>query len=304
MNNRQLKDRFSGCILGLALGDALGAPFEGKSIIDINALSDLIEHPKYTLNYTDDTEMTIGIAEALIDGFSSEALVRRFIVNFNKSRGYGRGTRNIIKLLEQGTPWQTANTAVFAEGSFGNGAAMRVAPMGLMYYDNNEKLIDSVYQSCIVTHTHPLAIEGAAIIAKATAMAINCEETSEILEKVRDILKKPEYIRKVDAIRELLITPPSPHEAAKKLGNSVKADMSVPAALLAFLLFGSDYTGAVRYAIEMGGDTDTIAGMTGAMAGALTGVGGLPQTPLSFLEGKSRLESIAGTLYDITIEAH
>lgn len=181
---------------------------------------------------------------------------------------------------------------------------MRVAPVGLLYHNNTEKLLQTAYESSIVTHSHPLAIEGATIIALSTAMALNGAEPGEILIKVISKIKEPEYMYKARIIKELLKAPPVPAVAARALGCSVKAHESVPAALFAFLLNFGNYTSAIRYAIEMGGDTDTIAAMAGAMAGAATGYQGLPEAPLEMLEGRDRLEALSVSLHEKAMKSN
>ena len=86
--------------------------------------------------------------------------------------------------------------------------------------------------------------------------------------------------------------------AARSLGTSVAAHESVPAALLAYRLHQEAYSGTLRYAIAMGGDTDTIAAMAGAISGARAGVGALPAAPLKRLENRQMLEGLASRLYD------
>src|SRR5262249_33474168 len=135
-----LQDRFRGCLLGLALGDALGAPFEGEPANFITTryptrellFEKLTEETRY---YTDDAQMMIGVAEALAqDGEILEPTLRaRFAANYVPHRGYGRGARKVLEAMEEGEDYQTIAEKMFPGGSFGNGAAMRVAPVGLLF---------------------------------------------------------------------------------------------------------------------------------------------------------------------------
>ena len=137
LKSPDLKSRFSGCLLGLALGDAMGAPFEGSPPGEKS-----LKHLPAALTYTDDTEMAMGVAESLAakKGFNQKDMAERFVKNFNPRRGYGPGTIAVLNLIGQGIPWDRANRMVFPQGSFGNGAAMRAAPIGLFFYRDTEKL--------------------------------------------------------------------------------------------------------------------------------------------------------------------
>ncbi|NOY64700.1 MAG: ADP-ribosylglycohydrolase family protein, partial [Nitrospirae bacterium] len=125
-----MKSRFRGCLAGLALGDALGADFEGmppgEYPVDCSA----------PLHYTDDTEMMINLTESLLEMecVLPENMARHFIEGLNPWRGYGPGTLRVLSLIKSGVPIDRATTMVFKEGSKGNGAAMRVAPIGLLYW--------------------------------------------------------------------------------------------------------------------------------------------------------------------------
>lgn len=126
-------------MLGLAVGDALGSHFEAQSPEWISqrypTSGALIKHPpEAPWNYTDDAQMAIGVAEALIkDGEIIEAsLCNAFVSNYVPSRGYGRGygrgARVVLEAMEEGHDWKHWTNELFPGGSYGNGAAMRVAP--------------------------------------------------------------------------------------------------------------------------------------------------------------------------------
>jgi poly(ADP-ribose) glycohydrolase ARH3 len=290
-----LKDRFRGCLLGLALGDALGAPFEGSPPGVGPPLEALFDGPPPVLGYTDDTEMAIGVAESIVEAGNIDPgdMARRFVENYHPWRGYGPGTVAVLELIRKGVHWEQANRAVFPGGSFGNGAAMRSAPMGLFIRNDMDRLRQAVRRASAVTHAHVLAQEGAFLIAAAVASAAGGEGREETLDRLRGLSMAGEYAEKLAAVASLLKRDPPIGEVIRTLGTGVAALMSVPTALYAFLRHGGDYQDTVRYCISLGGDTDTIAAMAGAITGAHLGAGGLPGRLVERLEDRERIEELA-----------
>jgi poly(ADP-ribose) glycohydrolase ARH3 len=174
-----LLDRFRGCLLGLAVGDALGGRFEAQSAEAIRArfptAQALVDYPQDEIWYTDDTQMAVGLAEALIaDGeVREERLCAAFVANYVPSRGYGRGARAVLEAMEEGRDHRAVAERHFPGGSFGNGAAMRVAPVGLLFHDDTGQLASQARLSALPTHTHPLGIEGAQLLARAVAYCVS-----------------------------------------------------------------------------------------------------------------------------------
>src|SRR4051794_6449518 len=127
-----LRDRFRGCLIGLAVADALGGRFEAQDAYSLRArfpsVAALIAHPQDEIWYTDDAQMAIGVAEALLAAgeIVEGELVRAFAANFVPSRGYGRGARMVLEAMEDGRDYATIAESHFPGGSYGNGAAMRV----------------------------------------------------------------------------------------------------------------------------------------------------------------------------------
>jgi poly(ADP-ribose) glycohydrolase ARH3 len=274
-------------MLGTMIGDVLGAPFEGAPAEYVRAcwgskqqVCERIEHARYT----DDTQMMIGVAESLIacGGFDGAHMARRFAENYEPHRGYGAGAHQVLQALRDGCPWDQAATLVFPEGSFGNGAAMRVAPVGLFWHNEPSELRRVAELSASITHGHPLGKEGSALQAYAVACAV-CHRPKEMapgryLANLRAFVRPDCEVfgRKLLAIGELLDSEPSVEQVVAELGNDVRAFTAVPAAIYAFLSHAHSFSEAVTYAVQLGGDTDTIGAMAGAIAGALHGLSGIP----------------------------
>lgn len=304
MASQRLQARFRGALLGVAVGDALGAPFEGAGAIPRQALQRLEQEPG-PLRYTDDTHMTLGMAESLVErgGFDGAHMAAVFGRNFAAEpwRGYGAGPPHVFRLIERGMPWDQASRALFGgSGSFGNGAAMRVAPAALVAFRDLEQVDWLARQTAVITHAHELGLEGAALQASAIALLLQNPpdiplDGHSFLETLRAHIRTALYLQKLERIQALL--PDSPREEViAQLGNGIEAYEAVPTALYAFLRQAGSFSEVVAYAISLGGDTDTIASMAGALAGARLGEQAIPAVWRERVEGAARLRELADAL--------
>jgi poly(ADP-ribose) glycohydrolase ARH3 len=312
MDTERLRDKFRGALLGVAVGDALGAPFEGMGVVSPADLKRLEEKPG-PLRYTDDTHMTLGMAESLLErrGFDGEHMAITFARNYQLEpwRGYGAGPPQIFHLLAQGVPWDKAGGMLFdGTGSFGNGAAMRVAPTALAYHSDIGNVISFAAQSALITHAHEFGIEGAVMQACTIAYLIEWDAgeplVAPLLLRLLDgLAQSPVYRHKLKRINTLLPRASS-GEVIKELGNGIAAHEAVPAALYSFLRNHGSFSKAVLYAISLGGDTDTIASMTGALSGAYLGESAIPALWREEVEGAHRLRKLADALTTLVDETN
>jgi len=155
-----LRDKFGGCLLGAMIGDVAGAVVEAespafiarqyRSVDDILAAGDVEEFtgPAWRVGrYTDDTQMMLCVAEWLAAGevATPQRLLARFSDAYERWRRYGPGTESILALYrEYPAEWRSLATSMFPHGSYGNGSAMRVAPVGLAYFDDVARLAEIV----------------------------------------------------------------------------------------------------------------------------------------------------------------
>ncbi len=304
-----LSDRFLGCLHGLAVGDALGAPYEGLTSEDIffrfGSLEAVVTNPSGdTLFYTDDTEMMLGVAEALIEHgeVRGSDLMARFAANYHPERGYGRGARQILETARAGGDWRAVAETVFPGGSFGNGAAMRVAPVGLLFHADPDKVWEQARLSARPTHQHPAGIEGAQVLALAVAMALKGGpiDRKAFLKELLDRCRTEEFrwaLRTAMKLRR--------GDSIAGLGSTLHAHRSVVTAIMCFLGTPEHYDLSVGRAICLGDDTDTLAAMTGAVAGAYGGSRVIPAVLVDKLEerqngpkGRAYITEVARKLYD------
>lgn len=291
LSSSTLQDRFRGCLLGLAIGDALGGKFEAQSADAIRArfptVDSLIAYPQEEIWYTDDTQMAIGVAEVLAEHgkIIESRLCAAFVANYVPSRGYGRGARAVLEAMEEGRDYRQVAEQYFPGGSYGNGAAMRVAPVGLVFHKDRQRLWEQARLSALPTHVHPLGIEGAQLLALAVALATQVAH-----------LDRPAFFKELlsacqsDAYRERIEKAAALQSAdtLAALGNRIEALESVPTALASFALTPESFEATIANVIFLGGDTDTLAAMAGAIAGAHLGATRLPQHLVKLLENSPK----------------
>lgn len=297
------EDRFAGCMLGLALGDACGAPFEGGPLERL--LWRLIgTTSEGHMRWTDDTQMSLDLAESLIDkgALDPDDVAQRFASSYRWRRGYGPGAAKLLKRIAKGQPWQQANRAVFPAGSYGNGGAMRAPVIGLFLARSPEELADAARLSASITHAHPLGMEGALLLASATALALGTPAPLAILQGAATVCTLEPFTSRLAIARTALHagTELSNAQVRQRLGNGMSAaDSCVTALYLALRFMDRPFAELLSFAAACGGDADTIGAMAGAVWGAANGAAALPQAQLARLEQAGRIRATAQRLHGL-----
>lgn len=270
---------------GLSVGDAFGARFfvsEEAALARIEAR----QLPSPPWPYTDDTQMALSIFSILrhYGTIDQERLAESFAGRYDPSRGYGPSMHRQLRSIRAGQPWQEAANSQFdGQGSFGNGAAMRVAPLGAFFADNLETAVEQARRSAEVTHTHPEAIAGSIAIAVAAAWAwrLRHVETpptrSAFLDLILPFVPTSEVRRKIQWARDIATTT-SAASAAAMLGNGtgLSAQDTVPFVLWCAGEHHNNYEEALWLTISGLGDRDTTCAMVGGIVALSTGVEGIP----------------------------
>ena len=299
-------ERARGALLAAACGDAVGAPFEGTQVVQPAAVLRWADAAD-PLRYTDDTALMLTLAEHLADrdppGIDQDLLAAAFAETWQDApgRGYSATTAHVFRRVLAGTPWRTAAAEAFAgRGNHGNGAAMRVAPVGLLP-GPLPAIAGLARASAAVTHAHPLAQDGAAVQACAVAHAYRTDpgrpvRPADLLGMLAGQVSQPAFQARLRRLAVLARVPYVPRDVAAQLGNDASALATVPAALAAFLHSPDDPVEAVHFAVAIGGDTDTIAALAAALAGARTGEGAVPARWRARLEHEQRIRAVATRL--------
>jgi poly(ADP-ribose) glycohydrolase ARH3 len=303
-----LRGKYLGGMIGSALGDAIGElaffhPHKETLCAHLEKLE--------TYHYTDDTAMSIGIADSIAKAgcLDEKGLGETFRANFKREpwRGYASGPPTVFSMVEElGITYVEAAQRLFGgSGSFGNGSAMRVVPVGLVFHDSPD-LYEMARVSAVVTHAHPLGIDGAAVQSKAVALAVqhDPEDTFPSDAFVQDLLgfaRTPQMRDKIREVGDLISSRADPSVAAQRLGRTVAVHESQPFALYSFLRHPKSFEDCLFCAILNGGDRDTLGAMACATSGAYMGIKAIPKSWIEKLENRSYIEQLALQLAEMTI---
>jgi ADP-ribosylglycohydrolase len=294
----------SNVLLGTAVADALGVPFETKlanyePLVAWDGKSFLgSEHHKLQPGqYSDDTQMSLMVAESLLEkrGFDPEDLSKRYVdwMVSGRARGYGKTTLMAVQNLIQGKHWSESGVP----GSYGNGTAMRAAPFGVYFRNDLPTLIKICKIDSAITHASEEAEAGSIAIALAAAYAVN-NDTDDLLEKIWQALPYSKVRSTIFNLDSLVDSPfITAEQALRVIGTKGDVRQTAPAALYCFLKF-DNYHEAVIASIKAGGDTDTTAAIVGALFGAQLGIRGIDPTLAQVVEDSDRLIKLDSQLYN------
>jgi ADP-ribosylglycohydrolase len=278
---------------GLSVGDAFGECWFGARFIDRTKR----RLPPGPWPWTDDTHMALSIFECMSaeQGIDPDALARRFARRFAEDprRGYGSGALELLRGLVLGGDWRIDAPGLFGgSGSFGNGAAMRVAPLGAYFHDDPERAAAEARLSAAVTHAHPEGQAGAIAVAVAASHLAGGTTAApeEFLLAVAQLV--PEGETRNGILRALEFDPAVPGHAALELGcgNLVSAQDTVPFCLWVVAHGRDDYAEAMWRCVDVGGDMDTTCAITGGLV-ALSA----PGIPDQWLRLREPLPDAVGT---------
>ena len=251
---------------GLSVGDAFGEQFTGRGFMRLSYRQ--VSPPPWRT--TDDTEMASEIVAQLetTGGIDQDQLARRLARRFTRdpNRGYGGGAARILQAIQAGRPWRDAAGAAFrGQGSMGNGAAMRIGPLGAWFAEDVAILIKEARASAEVTHAHPEGQSGAIAVALAAAWAVR-KPSEDLLDFVLEHLPAGGATRDgIDRARSL--AGKAPFEVAQELGNgsAVLSSDTVPLCLWLARRYAHDYAAALWATADCFGDMDTNCAIVGSI---------------------------------------
>jgi len=288
-------DTMRGAVVGAIVGDAYGSLLEGIVPDQAARLACVRADSRQPWRYTDDGAMTLAVAESLVARGTIDGpdLLRCLTVRYDPVRGFGKGMKIALRAFSEGRPWKECAFAAWHEGSRGNGAAVRVAPVALVRWPSAEAFREAVRVSAIVTHAHPEAVDAALVQAQAIALVLSEPSLAQTPSAFLDSLcarlppLDPAISTGLATVRGLLQAGASAATAARALGTSTFARESVPAALWSFLASHDSFREAVSAACLLGGDVDSICALVGSLAGALHGAGSIPAQWIANMSGET-----------------
>ncbi|HHY37960.1 MAG TPA: hypothetical protein GX507_03430 [Clostridia bacterium] len=303
-DSRMLIAKAAGSLAGVAIGDAMGMPVEFLSRSEIRArfgrVNEFLEPPQDHMHrhvqkgsITDDTQQTLALASALIEHgrITPEIAAQAYLrwadeTDAFRSSFLGPSSKDALLRLRAGEDPRHAGGAGSTVG-----AAMRVAPIGIVNAGDPQAAASEAYLSCLPTHGASVAIAGACAVAAAVASAM---VNASLDELARAALSGAEFgqlhgiaspgptlaARLVTAL-QLVTRNENDKEAAeaeliKTVGVGIQSVELVPTAIALVVLYEGDPRRAIPAAVNMGGDTDTLAAMVGAITGAIRGIEGFP----------------------------
>lgn len=270
---------------GLSVGDSFGEKF----FLHPDVVDNLVAAramPSLPWYYTDDTEMALSIVAILrkYGQIDQDKLAQSFAHQYNSERGYGPAMHGLLEKIRNGEPWQQVASALFeGQGSYGNGAAMRVAPLGAFFADDLDLVVSEARKSAEITHSHPEAIAGAIAVSLAAAFACKLKNTrtwtskSEFIEQIIPLVPdsevKSQIIRAANLAENISV-----HSAAQILGNGthVSAQDTVPFSLWCAAQQLDSYENALWLTVSGLGDRDTTCAIVGGIVALSAGRGSIP----------------------------
>jgi len=272
---------------GLVTGDAFGDGWFTRSDESAEELLAARELRPAPWSWTDDSAMAFVLFAHLVahGEVQPDALAREFAAEYERdpSRGYGPSMHSILRRIGDGEDWQAVTTGQFGgQGSYGNGAAMRVAPLGAWFRDDLVAATEQARLSALTTHAHPEAVAGAVAVAVAAALAAAGagQQAAPRAEFLREVAS---HVPVSDVRSGLLVAAnfserTSVRHAASVLGSGtlISAPDTVPFALWSAAGQLDDLPEALWQTVAGWGDRDTTCAIAGGVVAARTGTGGIP----------------------------
>ena len=315
MPDNNLKGKFIGCLLGSAIGDALGMPNEDvprKKAEEYypGGITDFVDpHPNTACctlkagQYTDDTQLMMALAESLVKEKKfepmclSEKLIEWYHTETNEKRYRGKTTIKAVENLISGISWEKSGIIA----NTGCGGSTRAVPIGLFFERDREDIVKHAALQCHITHNNQIVKDGAVCVAATTASLLGGKMPP--VGSLRKIVKTHEFKEKLGEVDHAMKNKAELDGAIQILGNSSLATEVFGLSLFILLSVPSDFEKAVLLAAnatgEGGGDTDSIAFLVGAFTGAYNGIGNIKSDWVDNVENSEHLQNTAKEIYRI-----
>lgn len=288
-------DRARGMLLGLAVGDALGAGVEGWSreriLAEVGEVTDYL--PGSEINrtrpgqVTDDTDMAMALAESLLEagGYDEATALKHYLEWFRGDPiGIGNNTAHVLAAADRGEDVRAAAAEYHRRSggmSAGNGSLMRCAPLAIYFRDDPGAMADAAWRDSTLTHHDEIAAHACVAFTRLLRAALLGEDAPTPLTASAEVAAA---------------AVPDVAEATRRAqGQFAFVLAALQVAVTAARHFGT-FVDGLTWAVNLGGDTDTNGAVAGALLGAAHGVRAIPGRWLDALEPRAKVESMAGRL--------
>jgi ADP-ribosylglycohydrolase len=269
---------------GLSIGDAFGQCFFAYDNVD--PVITARQLPAAPWHYTDDTVMALSVVASLarFGRIDQDSLAIDFADRYEYDRAYGPSMHRTLDRIRNGENWRAvASDAFGGMGSWGNGAAMRAAPIGAFFSDDLETACQQARLSAVVTHAHDEGVAGAIAVAAAAALATRYGERNERPSAQRFLVEVAEHVPYSEVRSRLLRAQYISEQATLQfaisvLGHGVEmsAQDTVPFALWCCGHYLGEFSEALWLAVSAGGDRDTLCAIVGSVVVMFTGANSIP----------------------------
>jgi ADP-ribosyl-[dinitrogen reductase] hydrolase len=300
------RDRFRACLVGVAVGDALGGPFEGMSRDEVKRKFNgkMVGGGIHRLRAgecTDDASMTLALAESIIErgGVELDDIASKFVKWYASGpKGVGKLTAEVIGLLSSGVSYRDAARLAWERGGkkgAGNGSLMRFAPAGLLHNKRRERLICDAAAVSSLTHHDPRCTQACQAASLILIELIDGKDVKHAISSTATAMGEVEasnvMLRSLDATADEL--------------ESTGYVMDTLGVACWSLSHHDAFRECVEACVLLGDDTDTSAAVTGALAGARFGLDGIPKDWVHALEmsehGLGHIVELADGLYELSL---
>jgi ADP-ribosylglycohydrolase len=297
------QERARAVIYGLAVGDAMGYPIE---FLKMNKISIIygpfgIQEPPKTALYSDDTQTSIAVAEALIEAGDQDVesimkvFTRRLIAWSNSpenTRHPGHTVTEAVRTLEAGVHWKEAGS-----NAKGNGSAIRVAPIGYFYQQDPDRLREVAHATGIATHNNETATAAAIAAAYLVKCALDGVLPEQYVNRARDFTRdlSQEFDDWMLRVGHVLAWTDE-NAALRHIGAGWQGHELVALAVYCAARHDGDFVTALQRAVNTDGDSDSIGSVTGSLMAARMGIEAIPPEWINRLERLQELTDVADRL--------
>lgn len=299
-----IEKRLRGYLYGTACADAIGRPVEHLTLEQIKqkyGKKGILELPPDS-PWTDDTQLMLVFARALLRGAELEIpelmgkIAEELVLWLDEpDLGAGATTRGASLSLKDGIPWSKSGISSKTCGSL-----MRAGILGFIYRNDPKKLVKVALVSGRITHSHPVAEAASLAGAYAVKLVLDGVEPREMFEPLLEVTQgiSQEFTQALESSYRTAYSDIGDEEGLKKLGQGWYADETFALAYFCILRYPNDYKKAVQTAVNITGDSDSVASVAGGILGARLGIKAIPVSWIEALKEKETLEKIVGPLLE------